>query len=146
MVRGLSPSIDLLVSTTDGSRSISIQVKTARKAHRTFSGKRRNNRSEWEVSWPLKGKPSRAFFYSFVDLQEGSRRSPEIFIVPSLELQRVMGRINPGVRGWRRPFVWIMDDPHSVKHEEDWRRQWRKINRRKYLDNHRLLTEAMAGD
>ncbi len=82
---GNAPSVDVLASSSSGSRTLAIQVKTSRWAHRrTRYG--RKDCHEWDVGSGVIGKCSEGFWYAFVDLQEDSsgRWDPVVFLVPSI--------------------------------------------------------------
>ena len=79
---GNAPSVDLMASSADGRRTISIQVKTSRNAYRHnrygFEG------YEWDVNKGVIGKYHESFWYAFVDLQEEQGNwTPQVFFVPS---------------------------------------------------------------
>lgn len=68
--------IDVLASSSDGSRTVSIQVKTSGSEQRTkFSG-------SWIMQKKHEGIFSTNFFYVFVDLKPGSEK-PDFYVVPS---------------------------------------------------------------
>lgn len=78
---GNAPAVDVVAAKADGSGSISIQVKTSRKAYR----RKRYGREgcEWDVGAGVIGKHSPSFWYALVDLQGDIERKPRVFIVPS---------------------------------------------------------------
>jgi hypothetical protein len=80
---GNAPSVDLMASSADGKRTVSIQVKTSRNAYR---GNRYGHEGyEWDVNKGVIEKHHESFWYAFVDLQEGnSGWNPRIFFVPSI--------------------------------------------------------------
>ena len=80
---GNAPSVDLMASSSDGKRTISIQVKTSRNAYRR---KRYGHEGfEWDVNKGVIGKHHESFWYAFVDLQEKNGAwMPRVFFVPSL--------------------------------------------------------------
>ena len=79
---GNAPSVDVLASSSDGSRSLAFQVKTSRSAHRA---KRYGVEGfEWDVGAGVIGKHRESFLYAFIDLQEAEGKwSPRVFFVPS---------------------------------------------------------------
>ena len=84
MTLGNAPSVDILASSADGKRTVSIQVKTSRNAYRTNRYGREGY--EWDVNKGVIGKYYESFWYAFVNLQEqgnGNEWKPEIFFVPS---------------------------------------------------------------
>ena len=104
---GNAPSVDVLASSSDGSRSLAFQVKTSRNAYR------RNRYGcegfEWDVGANVIGKHSEGFWYAFIDLGEQNIRSwsPKIFFVPS---KWVAEFVKPG---WSRYSYFL---PKSVEH------------------------------
>ena len=80
---GNAPDIDVLASNIDGSRLLSIQVKTSRRAYR-------KNRygfevCEWDVNAGIIDRGSPSLWFAFVDLQENEGVwNPRTFIVPSM--------------------------------------------------------------
>jgi hypothetical protein len=72
-----------MASSSDGKRTISIQVKTSRNAYRR---KRYGHEGyEWDVNKGVIGKHDVSFWYAFVDLQESEKSwNPKVFFVPSL--------------------------------------------------------------
>jgi len=68
--------IDVLASSLDGSKTVSIQVKTSAAKHRE-----RFSRS-WILSRKHEGIFSDNLFYVFVDLHEGNQK-PDFYVVPS---------------------------------------------------------------
>jgi hypothetical protein len=79
---GNAPSVDIIAAKGDGSKSISLQVKTSKSAYR----KKRYGREgcEWDVGSSVVGKSSPDLWYAFVDLRLSSGKEPNVFIVPSL--------------------------------------------------------------
>ena len=82
ITHGNAPSVDILAGSSDGKRSLSIQVKTARSAYRH---KRYGHEGfEWDVNVGVIGNYSESFWYALVDLQEDNNTwSPRVFFVPS---------------------------------------------------------------
>jgi hypothetical protein len=79
---GNAPSVDIIASSDDGRKSLSIQVKTASRAYRN---KRYGKAGyEWDVGASVIGKYSESFWYALVDLQEENNNwKPRVFFVPS---------------------------------------------------------------
>jgi len=80
---GNAPSVDIIASSDDGRRSLSIQVKTSRNAYRN---KRYGHAGfEWDVGASVIGKYSESFWYALIDLQEKKNNicDPKVFFVPS---------------------------------------------------------------
>jgi hypothetical protein len=75
---------DLLVSAIDGSKGISVQVKTTMWAMRT-RGRGRNKKPhhyEWDIGWGSAREKHRNLFFALVDLKN-FEEMPDVFIVPS---------------------------------------------------------------
>lgn len=75
---------DVLVSTYDGSRGLSLQVKTTAWAMRT-RGRGKNKKPhhyEWDIGWNSAKVNASRLFFALVDLKE-FRELPDVFIVPS---------------------------------------------------------------
>lgn len=84
---GLTPrgttSIDLIVAHTDRGKSITIQTKTMGIAF----GRTRKGESYWKWRVGKPRLPHKTFFYAFVDLKDDPSQTPDVFIVPSMELR-----------------------------------------------------------
>ena len=134
MIRSLSNAIDLLVSAQGGSHSLTLQVRSSENAHRRSADNPGLNRSEWEIPWP--GNAGPGFFHAFVDLREGSGKQPEVFIVPSEKLERVLSPFARSATGLHK--IWIdngelLGDSHG-----------RALSRMTYLENYGLIEEALG--
>lgn len=79
---GNAPSVDIIAAKADGSKSISIQVKTSQGAYRRSRYGREG--CEWDVGAGVIGKVSPNLWYALVDLKLGSEKEPDVYIVPSL--------------------------------------------------------------
>jgi len=79
---GNAPSVDIIAAKEDGSKSISIQVKTSKDAYR--HKKYGHEGCEWFVGSSVIGKSSPDLWYAFVDLRMGSGNEPTVYIVPSM--------------------------------------------------------------
>ncbi|HOX46072.1 MAG TPA: hypothetical protein PK668_20890 [Myxococcota bacterium] len=75
---------DLLVSNLDGSKLVSIQVKTTGWAarNRGRGEARKLDHYEWEIGWKNARLDHRRLFFALVDLKD-FQELPDIFIVPS---------------------------------------------------------------
>jgi hypothetical protein len=87
--RAGTPTVDLLVSNREGTRSVTIQVKTAEWAERMRG--RGSNKKLDRVEFPLGHKAAYvnapSVFYVFVDLKGRDKDSvPTVYVVPSLEI------------------------------------------------------------
>jgi len=79
---GNAPSVDILVASVEGQKSLSIQVKTSRNAYRPCRYGREGY--EWDVGASGINKCHENLWYAFVDLMErGDGWQPEVFFVPS---------------------------------------------------------------
>lgn len=78
---GNMPNVDLLLSSNDGLKSISIQIKTSQGAYRR--NRYGNEGYEWDVSANVIGRHSPDFWYAFVDLKGDKIMEPDVYIVPS---------------------------------------------------------------
>lgn len=79
---GNMPNIDLLVSSKNGLKSISIQVKSSQGAHRR--NRYGNEGYEWDTNVNVIGRNSTDFWYAFVDFKWNNDEEPDVYIVPSL--------------------------------------------------------------
>jgi hypothetical protein len=75
------PDIDLLLSSQDGLKSISIQVKTAEWAYR--KNRYGDEGYEWTVNKSVIGRDSLDFWYVFVDFKWTTANEPDVYIIPS---------------------------------------------------------------
>ncbi|HZK07548.1 MAG TPA: hypothetical protein VFC92_05060 [Bacteroidales bacterium] len=79
---GNMPNVDLIISSNQGLKSISIQVKTSQGAYRK---KRYGNEGyEWDVNVGVIGRHSTDFWYVFVDFKWDENVEPDVYVVPSL--------------------------------------------------------------
>lgn len=86
LTRGGSPSVDILVANSDGTRTIAIQVKTSTSAWYQYArDTEKPNYWIWDVNNRATTLRADRLFYAFVDLRNGSdeKKEPEVFIVPS---------------------------------------------------------------
>lgn len=77
---GNAPSVDVIVSSGDGKRSMAIQVKTATSARKKRYG---NVGYEWYVGSGAIGKFGESFLYAFLDFKGDLTSQPDVFFVPS---------------------------------------------------------------
>ena len=82
---GNAPSIDILVGLSDGSATLSLQVKTSSSALRTRGrgDNKQPHRYEWDVGPKSGNLKSPDLFFVFVDLKLGKQELPDFWIVPS---------------------------------------------------------------
>ena len=77
---------DLLVSNLDGSKCLSIQVKTANWAMRTRGRgekKKLQHHCEWDIGWSSARINHPNLLFALVDLKSFSVGLPDVYIVPS---------------------------------------------------------------
>jgi hypothetical protein len=121
LTRGGSPTVDLMVGSSEDGTAVSIQVKTSEFAHRH----RKRDKTEW-WSWrvgvgvaSLRGD---SIFYAFVSFEkdkDGKLLPPDTFIVPSKDVAEAVE-----VDG--SDAYWFNLNRDSEKFPE-WREAWRLI-------------------
>lgn len=81
---GSVPTVDLLVSSQNGSASVCLQVKTSGWAVRTRGRgeDKKPHHYEWEIGWGCAHLNRPDLFFALVDLKE-YEELPEVFVVPS---------------------------------------------------------------
>ncbi len=101
-----APSVDILVGLPDGAATLSLQVKTSRRALRTRG--RGNNKHPDHYEWYVGEKSANLnqpdLFFAFVDLKGVTTELPDVFIIPSKTIFAAFDRPywKPGVkRLWR---------------------------------------------
>jgi hypothetical protein len=84
---GSVPTVDLLVSSLDGSASVCLQVKTARWAARTRGrGElKKPHHYEWDIGWGCAHLDRDDLFFALVDLKEFDEL-PDVFVLPSKKI------------------------------------------------------------
>jgi len=109
-----APSVDLLVTNVDGSKAVSVQVKTKTKA---FGGRKGSLEESW-LFWPISPKKrdltEDSLIYAFVDLRKDdlsqvSETVPEVFIVPAKDVSKLENR-DPWPKNSANPtmdYFWI---------------------------------------
>lgn len=98
---GSAPSVDLMVSNEDGSRTIALQVKTTRRALR-YRG-RGEDKVPYECQWEIGEKCARldspGLWFALVDLKAEDENSsdftelPDVYLVPSRVICRHFAEI-----------------------------------------------------
>lgn len=109
MTVGNAPNIDMLVSSVDGKRLLSLQVNTSTSAHKS----NRYGRELWEWQLPASSGQLRndSLWYAFVDLREqGEQRKPEVFLVPS---HWVADFADSEWETWGRKLYWLFKEVES---------------------------------
>jgi len=103
-------AIDMFVANPETGKSITIQTKTMRKA----SVPSKTGEPCW--NWPVgKSRPKahETFFYVFVDLKNDPSQTPDVFIVPSDELESLLKEFT----NW----VWcIIEGKNVEKYQNRW--------------------------
>ena len=84
--RGGVPSSDLLVTTPNGGKTITLQIKTA--SQPTNSHRRYGDYLTWAVSTKSRAINCESHWYVFVDLQDwpNGKYHPELYFVPSCDV------------------------------------------------------------
>lgn len=77
---GNAPSVDALASSSDGRRTMAIQVKTANSAKKKRYGRLGY---EWYVGGAVIGKHAESFVYALLDFKGDMTTQPDVFFVPS---------------------------------------------------------------
>lgn len=77
---GNAPSVDALASSSDGRRTMAIQVKTAKGAKKKRYGR---IGYEWYVGSGVIGKHADSFIYALLDFRGDMTKQPDVFFVPS---------------------------------------------------------------
>jgi hypothetical protein len=110
LTRGNAPNVDVLVSSSDGSRLLALQVKTRRDARVENKKAPERSRCEWEVK-RFDVKKYNSFLFCFVDLERS-----DVYIVPPVDVAAWVDR-----DASNRPFFWI-DDKDAEKYKNKWDR------------------------
>lgn len=110
LTRGNAPNVDVLISSSDGSHLLAVQVKTMQKAWVPYSKLIDKNHWEWEVKHFKYDKALRHLF-AFVDLE-----GPRVFLVPPKDVADAIKEIKNN-----RPFFWIYER-EKEKYLEKWER------------------------
>ncbi len=131
LTRGGSPSVDLMVTTPNGKKTVTIQVKTATQAF--LRVKRKPEQSCWY--WPVGSKAldlsGESVFYAFVDLKgdtgepSGEMKMPDVFIVPA---DFVRNHLNIFPKPPKKPTGFWFDI--FEKDKEKWHENWDLIKTR----------------
>ena len=116
---------DLLVSNPDGSKAVSVQVKTTMWAMRTRGrgDAKTPHHYEWEIGWGSARLNHRNLFFALVDLKE-FEGLPDVFIVPS---RKIFNYFKGG-----EPETWPRARYHPALREIE-----------RYRNNWELLTKAL---
>jgi len=91
---GNAPSVDILVGLPDGAATLSLQVKTSRRALRTRG--RGNDKHPHHYEWAVGEKSANLnqpdLFFAFVDLKSAKTELPDVFIIPSKAIFKAFDR------------------------------------------------------
>ena len=129
LTRGGSPSVDLMVGTADGKKTVTIQVKTANQAFFSYKKKPEDNYWDWRVSSKARELRGESVFYAFVNLNQGEGESsksmprPEVFIVPADDVAK-----NLNTYPETNPTSFWFDI--MAKDKDRWHEAWRLIEER----------------
>lgn len=133
LVREGSPTIDLLASNIDGSRTLSIQVKTSKSARRKRG---RGEKKDWHHLEFTLGKKAvehsgENFVFCFVDLKGlDPSKTPDVYVIPSQVIKdHYAGRDLNKIK-WLR-LHW------SIEKMEPFKNNWEPV--------HALLREPVKG-
>lgn len=112
---GNAPDVDVLVSSADGSKSIAIQVKTAKYAKR-FRGRgneKHLHHLEWNLGKNAAQKNHDGLYFAFVDLND-CEEVTEVYIIPSTFVFNFC-------RDWVDDVAWVRFHPtiEGVKQFKD---------------------------
>jgi hypothetical protein len=110
------PSLDLIVATPDGQKTLAIQVKTASQAFHLAKKKPEDTRWYWRVSDKVIASSAESLFYVFVDLHvDDPSKQPDVFIVRSIDIKEE--NLDPTNGPW---FLIMKDDEEKKWHKNDW--------------------------
>ena len=117
-------NVDMVAANPDTGKSISIDTKTMRKAFQHDSS---NSWWKWRMGihayQKLKYLKQNDFFYILVDLKDDPTKTPDIFIVPSNEMQNLLEPHPKGVNpaSGNLTDVWcVIFDKDASKYNEKW--------------------------
>jgi hypothetical protein len=97
---GNVPSVDILVSSINGSALVSLQVKTTMDGlrNRGRGDEKKPHHYEWDIGWKSARLNVPNLFFALVDLK-GVAELPDVFIVPS---SVIADYFKAGPEGWPR--------------------------------------------
>jgi hypothetical protein len=111
---------DLLVSSLDGFKSLTIQVKTTAHASRTRGRgeEKKLHHLEWDVGWTSAKLNSPNLWFAFVDLR-GFKEMPDTYIMPSKVIYDHFTQGSPAI--WKRAR-WhpLLEVAGPYKNENGW--------------------------
>ena len=119
LTRGGTPSVDILVSSIDGRRTLGIQVKTMQWCY--HERKRNPDNSHWmfDVGWKAVGNFDDSLIYAFVSLTNpkvglGQQNKPLIFWALPSEIARTLGS------GYTRNMFRIRCSERKKYEDDNW--------------------------
>lgn len=123
LVRQGAPSIDILASTTDGGRTVGIQVKTTEWALRTRG--RGDEKKPYELQFPLGHhaieQTDDTSIFCFVDLRiQEQNTAPDVYIITAKALKAEYDGLN--IRQWS-----YFRHHRSVEHMQPFKNNWEPI-------------------
>ncbi len=130
LLREGSPAVDLLVSNIGGSKTIPIQVKTAKSAlrKRGRGDERKPNHLEFTLGKKAIEKKNIKLMFCFVDLKGfDPANKPDVYVIPALKIIQYYEGKNIEKQKWFR-LHW------PVELMEEYKNNWRPI--------HQLLDEV----
>ncbi len=120
---GNAPNIDILASSSDGAKSIAIQVKTAYHARRLKG--RGEERKLHHLEFTLGHKAAKTnfknLFFAFVDLDQDWDESPTVYIIPSKFIYEYH-------EGWVDDVSWLRFHP-EIGEVEQFKENWSLIKK-----------------
>lgn len=124
LVREGSPTIDLLASNIDGSRTISIQIKTSKSAKRKRG---RGDKKKWHHLEFTLGKKAIEhsadnFLFCFVDLRgQDPLNTPDVYVIPSKIIKKHYEQKDLNKIKWLR-LHW------SIEKMEPFKNNWEPVH------------------
>lgn len=118
-----SPSVDLMACNPENGKTISIQVKTGRKAYNEI-GKKGSKKKQWWWRFGKSVASVRSNLYAFVSLEEDEKGKPicQTFIVPSEIAVEMAKKNGPDKTG----EYWFCTDAYAVNTSDKipWLEEW----------------------
>ena len=112
---------DLLVSTLDGSTTLSVQVKTTNWAERTRGRgqSKKPHHCEWDIGWSSAQHNHPNLYFALVDLKDYSSL-PDVYLVPSATIHAYFKGGDPGT--WRRArYHPLLEEIAQFKNDAGWK-------------------------
>ena len=120
---GNVPSVDILVSSINGSALVSLQVKTTIDGlrHRGRGDERKPHHYEWDIGWKSARLNIPNLFFALVDLKKFAEL-PDVFITPSNVIAKFFEK---GPEGWPRARY-----HEDVRKLDPYKNNWKVIHNR----------------